>query len=113
MPFREWCEQCVAGKCKAKPHFATTSNHEESSAPLVAFDYAFMRDEEKIGEDERGKMLVGRDRTSRCYCCIAVPQKGVDAEEYSTRRVLRFLDFLGYESVSLKADQESSLLKKY
>ena len=89
LPFRSCCPECVAGKCKANPHFATDTQHEDAAVPLVAFDYAFARTETGVSEDDRGKMLVGRDRASRCYCCIAVPQKGVDAEEYSVKRVLK------------------------
>ena len=50
-----------------------------------------------------------RDDRSRCYASIAVPQKGVDPEEYATRRCLRFLEFLGYQKLLLKTDQESAL----
>ena len=52
---------------------------------------------------------MGRDRKSRCYSAIAVPSKGVGEDEYATRRVLRFLEFLGYEKVILKSDQEAAL----
>ena len=40
-----------------------------------------------------------------------MPSKGVDNGEYATRRVLRFLDFLGYDSVILKSYQEAALGK--
>ena len=83
--------------------------------PLVAFDYAFMsedevkrnnessRDDELSRSEGQIKILVGRDRKSKCYVAIAVPSKGLDEAEYATRRVLRFLDFLGYEKVILKS----------
>ena len=61
--------------------------------------------------DKCVKILVARDARSRCYGVIAVPQKGLDPDEYVTRRGLKFLDFLGYQSVLLKSDQEPALGK--
>ena len=112
-PFRAWCEDCVAGKSHAKSHFSGQAGSPESDVPLVAFDYAFMSenglpdsgktevDDEQSERDGQVKILVGRDRKSRCYVAIAVPSKGVDESEYATRRVLRFLDFLGCAKIIL------------
>ena len=76
-----------------------------------------MSAKDKNSEGEEGdestqvKILCGRDRRSRMYASIPVPQKGVDSDEYSTRRVLRFLEFLGYRDLVLKSDQEAALGK--
>ena len=114
-PFRAWCPECVAGKCKSKPH-VTKKGEEEQSVPLVAFDYAFLGDasvKASPAAEEKAeiKVLVGRDKKSRVYCSIVVPQKGVDPDEWVTRRGLKFLDFLGYDSLIIKSDQEISLGK--
>ena len=45
------------------------------------------------------------------YASSPVPQKGIDSDEYSTRRVLRFLEFLGYRDLVLKSDQKAALGK--
>ena len=45
------------------------------------------------------------------YASIPVPRKGVDGDEYSTRRVLRFLECLGYRDLVLKSHQEAALGK--
>ena len=127
-PFRDWCADCVSGKCKASPHLVASREAVESEVPVVAFDYAFMSqsdtvedtedvktDEVTVGDDgPRGdavKILVGRDRRSRVYNVVPVPQKGDGENEYATRRVLRFLEFLGYEKVVIKSDQEVALGK--
>ena len=112
-PFRSWCRKCVMGKSKCNPHLKSP-DIEERSVPLVALDYAFMSDKAKKSEGEeedkeQAKILACRDRTSRCYASFSVPQKGVDPDEYATRRTLKFLEFLGWESVILKTDQESAL----
>ena len=119
-PFRVWCEECVAGKSHAKAHFTGTAGSPDGEVPLVAFDYAFMSsskigerksDDEELEKTGQVKILVGRDRKSKCYSAIPVPCKGVDEGEYATRRVLRFLDVLGYENLILKSDQEFALGK--
>ena len=83
-PFRAWCPECVAGKCKSKPH-VSKKGEEEQSVPLVAFDYAFLGDASvkasPVAEEKAEiKVLVGRDKRSRVYCSIVVPQKGVDQD---------------------------------
>ena len=126
LPFRNWCQHCVAGKCKSKPHMTAGKIDDENGTPIVAFDYAFMSDKEatvqpkdigkdrdEVEKDEEKdsdvKMLVCRDNKSKVPAAISVPSKGVDENEYAVRRVLRFLDFLGYEKVILKSDQESAM----
>ena len=114
-PFRSWCPECVMGTSKCDPHVSSTTEGERS-VPLVALDYAFMSDKSKKSElDEesksQAKILACRDRISRCYAAFSVPHKGVDSDEYAVKRTLKFLDFLGYESVILKTDQESALSK--
>ena len=60
--------------------------------PTCSVDYCVVGER---GGMEHGNftILAGRDDRSRCNASIAVPQKGVDAEEYATRRCLRFLEF--------------------
>ena len=114
-PIRAWCPECVAGKSKCNPHL-TSNRDTEQSVPVVAFDYAFMGDDSVAPENEeekrsKVKILVGRDKKSKVYSSIAVPQKGVDPEEWVTRRGLKFLEFLGYDKVILRTDQEVALGK--
>ena len=109
LPFRSWCPFCLMGKAKCSPH-RRGIDHSDDAIPMVAFDYCFMGETEQPDMDNI-KILVGRDRKSRCYAVIPVPQKGVDHDQYAVKRGLRFLDFLGYKSVLLKSDQETSLSK--
>ena len=112
-PFRSWCPHCVRGKAKSGLHMSGTgSSHDE--VPLVAFDYAFVgerpiKNAEGVDDEPHIKILVGRDVKYRVYCAIPVPQKGDDADEYAVRSCLRFLDFLRYNNIMLKTDQEPAL----
>ena len=55
--------------------------------------------------------MVAKDQRSKCVFPVPVPAKGLDAEEYGARQLLRVLDFLGYSEVMIKCDQESALRK--
>ena len=119
-PFRNWCPHCVMGKSKASKHSQTGST-EESAVPVVGFDYAFISDREGakiIGEEDDKaeeemdsviRVLIGHDSRSKACAAIPVPQKGIDPDEYSVRESLKYLDFLGYQSVVIKTDQEKAL----
>ena len=121
-PFRSWCPFCVMGKSKASNH-SSTGGVEESEVPVVAFDYAFMNDrnvrhnEEDPKPENAGteiddgvmKILVSHDSKSKSCAAIPVPQKGIDSDEWAVREALKFLDYLGYQKLIIKSDQERAL----
>ena len=92
---------------------------EVGEVPVVGFDHASLSDRNRKHDDEEDdseeiesatlKVLVGHDSKSKVCTAIPVPQKGVDVEEWSVRESLRFLDFLGYQKVVVKSDQEEAL----
>ena len=113
-PFRSWCAECVAGKSKSAPHLrsGTTDKEEEDRLPTIGVDYAFMSEHSKKQENVGDlKVMVIRDEKSKYMFTIPVPQKGVDDQEYSVRRLIECLDFMGYTNFLVKIDQESSLAK--
>ena len=60
-------------------------------------------------DDAIMKVLIGHDSRSKACTAIPVPQRGVDPDEYAVREPLRYLDFLGYQSLVVKTDQERAL----
>ena len=129
MPFRSWCPHCMAGKAKAMKHIQGAGLG-VCETPIVSMDYMFMgdrskedvsegEDEETITSDEKykaennddtkAKILVIRDARSRVCSAIPMPKKGLDADDWSLKESLRFLEFLGYTSVVMKSDQEKAL----
>ena len=111
VPFRSWCPHCVRGKAKSGVH-RSNGGSAASDKPVVAFDYAFLGErpiEDPDDAEPHIKVLVGRDSHARVYWSCPVPQKGLDNEEYAVRQTLRFLDFLGYNNLVLKSDQEPAL----
>ena len=128
VPFRNWCPHCLAGKAKSMKHMQGAGLG-VSETPVVSMDYMFMGDRSKEadveGEDEevisdekyeiedsddqKSKILVIRDAKSRVCAAIPVPKKGLDADGWSLKETLRFLEFLGYTNIVLKSDQEKAL----
>ena len=82
-PCRSWCPHFVKGKSKASKH-TSTEGLEESTAPVVGFDYAFMSDrisknsnngdEHEVSQVENDndamEILVGHDSMSRACAAI-------------------------------------------
>ena len=95
MPFRSWCPDCVAGKGVSHGH-RTVLSKEESSIPLIGVDYAFLKKSDEIRQS-KGEVTttVIKDQRSKCVFPVPVPSKGMDAEEYGARQMLKVLDFLG------------------
>ena len=54
-PYRSWCAECVAGKCKATPHLTRSAEEkeEEDKLPTIGVDYAFMSEHSKK-QEKRG-----------------------------------------------------------
>ena len=75
LPFRIWCEVCVAGRRDNPAHLRVP--REPGGVPEVGFDYAFVRRE---AEEETVTLLVMKDRDSRAIRAWVVPVKGVGAD---------------------------------
>ena len=41
LPFRSWCQHCVAGKAQDRPHKMNKSAQMDKQLPEVVFDYGF------------------------------------------------------------------------
>ena len=60
LPYRSWCDECVAGRRDNPPHRAVEC--EENSVPEVMMDYCFVRRDD---EAEVITILVLKERQSR------------------------------------------------
>ena len=83
--------------------------------PLIALDYAFLQ---KTGVDNEGTPEIGevttivvRDKRFKCVFPIPAPRKGNYPQEYSVPQLLKVLEYLAYNELTLKCDQESALTK--
>ena len=117
-PYRSWCPHCVRGKAKSVQHGIHKQGTSESTVPVLAMDYAFMKErivneanesDDKADEVGEAKFLVMKDSKSKYTFGIPVPTKGVDDQHWAVKRLLQAIDFLGYPHIVLKCDQESAL----
>ncbi len=122
-PYRCWCPECVAGQAVGSGH---TGREMESLIPIIGMDYFFLNEkgmllsaresgersqrEQDIAEGRLVKCLVVRDRATKATFAFVVPQKGVDDERWTVRRVVEIIAWLGHSRITLKIDNERSLL---
>ena len=90
IPYRSGYPFCVTGKAKTSPDHRAPGN-EVLCVPGVACDDCLFMSTDAAGDltgdqtHKHVKILVAHDSRSRCCGDIAVPQQGVDPEEYATR----------------------------
>ena len=86
IPYRQWCQHCVAGKAKGGRHEKSSKYTRE--VPTVVLDYMYMRDTQQDGEEGGMPILVGYDTvtarggTGTIFARV-VPAKGVN--EYAVK----------------------------
>ena len=95
--FREWCQECVAGRGTGEQHRSREGRH---AVPTIAFDYLCVTNKKirrreglEEGEDEEVKktcvkILVVKDLKSKPIFAHVVLQKGVDADGYAVVRLV-------------------------
>ena len=107
LPFRIWCEECVAGRRDNPAHLRVP--REPGGVPEVGFDYAFVRRE---SEEETATLLVMKDRDSRAIRAWVVPVKGVGSDmAHAVSRAVEGVHELGHRGpVVVKTDNEAALL---
>ena len=109
LPYREWCKHCVKGKAKGLPHRKYDKCRRlEEEVPLVNFDYTFMHDDQKEGEEKGMPILVAKDRKKKVVRARVVPHKG--KHWYSVKITSGMVDSLGYKRVVLKSDQGPAIM---
>ena len=128
LPYRSWCKWCVMGRGRGLPH----KHQHRSSVPRVGVDYFYItsggvRRKEELSEDindtaegaiesarQRGeivKCIIVRCWDSKCIFAHVIPCKGLDEDSYVSNLVTEDIAWLGYNSMVLKADNETSVQK--
>lgn len=106
LPYRSWCEVCVAARGVATGH-RQRSGPDEREVPSLSLDYCFLRREPG---GEALTTLVMKDRLTQAICAHVVPAKGADTE-WVTQQIVRDIKRLGYFGrVILRSDQEPAIV---
>ena len=104
LPFREWCETCVAARAKAEAH---TEREISEKCQDVHVDYCFLRN--KKGEDYVSVVAL-KDKRSKLLASHVVPNKGASSE-WVVQQCLRDLEKMGHANmVILRSDSEPALM---
>ena len=94
------------------PH-RKVDHSQDGSDPVLSLDYGFFGAPGELPADAVGgsrmPVLVCRDRQSKALFTHLVPAKGVE-HFYPEEALLRDIKFLGYSKVTLKSDQEPSIV---
>ena len=114
VPFQGWCVHCMMGRGRTHRHVAKQKSEDQSRRPVIAMDYFFMRMEsvpnvQAISEESITCVAVKEDTYQNIMSSVAL-KKGVE-EPWTTERVVRFIDLLGYREITLKSDTEPAMCK--
>ena len=91
IPFRDWCQECVAGAANGWPHKRGDPGL-PLAVPEIHADYCFPKD--RVGGDYV-VVLVTKDRGTKMIHAHVVPCKG--RHKYPIGRLKKNLDMLGHK----------------
>ena len=103
----------MMGRGRTHHHTAMQESEDESRRTVIAMDYFFMKMEsapsaQSISEKSITCFAVKEDRHQNIMSSVALKQ-GVE-EPWTTERVVKFIDFLGYREITLKSDTELAII---
>ena len=104
IPFKPWCELCIAHKSRQDKHHR--ESHTSSEQSVVSFDFGYA----DRGTDETLIMLCIRDRHTKMMHAVPTPSKGGRSLPYLSAELCRFVTWLGYQEVCLRTDNEPAAL---
>ena len=115
VPYRNWCEVCVAGCGRDRPHHRVQDDGE--GHPVICIDYATLatsgvKDEKESKtvdvEKKNWTVLAMKDKKSKMLFARVLPCKGTE-KAYNWKRIARDIEMLGYQKVVIRADGESAV----
>ncbi len=113
LPYRCWCEHCVAGRGTGEQH----RRGPECRIPVVSFDYllitktgVYVKGEQPKEEDVLVKILVVKDSMSKWSGAHVVSCKGICEDRYAAEKLKADVAWLGYTQVILRSDNEPAIV---
>ena len=109
IPYRDWCDCCVAGRRQAAAHRSASREGRYSTAQIAA-DYWFMG-----GSDDANReslpVLVFYEKVRKVLYAHAAPAKGANPQ--ITAQLTRDLEDMGLKRAVHKSDQEPAIISLY
>ena len=107
IPYRSWCDVCVAARGVRGPHRRQEVDHEKYQDCQIGVDYWFIGRGQGDGA-ERHPMVVLYERTKRYLSGHRVKGKGADQQ--AAKMLANDLDALGIRRAVYRTDQERSVM---
>ena len=115
IPYRTRCQECVASRATGELDRRRTG---ERTACVLAFDYLYLsksgsvipRAELGDREDIDLVILVAKDLLGKAFFAHVVPQKCVDQDHFVVDVLVEDIQWLGYQTISLRSDNEPAIL---
>ena len=115
IPYRTWCEECVASRATGELHRRRTG---ERTTCVFAFDYLYLSKSgsviprAELGDREEVDLviLVAKDLMGKACFAHVVLQKGVDQDHFVVDVLVEDIQWLGYQTISLRSDNEPAIL---
>ena len=109
VPYRDWCDFCVACKGKSDPQRSLDKSEEgRRSIPGIQLDYAFGRSDQK-NQEELVVILVGVDAETRMLLAVPVESKGADLRGQAEHVVRFTLALNHYGNTEIIGDSEPTM----
>ena len=117
LPYTSWCPSCVKGKGRPDQHKENAEKYTKRSLPCISFDLFYTSKKLKepmvaVGEkDELNKLVCLAIVDSMTGAVSAVPLLNKGDSKMMAKEIVRFVQWLGYSSLSLRCDQEPTTLR--
>lgn len=113
IPYRAWCQQCVRGRGRCKPHFRRTDPQPENAIPKITMDYFFLGSEDTAAEDNPMFVLADEENGHRYARMVESKGLGDDGDNHwpvlDAAREIRSWGHPEGSPIILKCDGEGAI----
>ena len=111
VPYKAWCPSCVAHRARVDRHERSGESH-ASSPPTISFDYFYTKaNGEAATADDPDTIIALVVVCSQTSFVKSIPLESKNQMDHMNREVIQFIQMLGHTDVSLRCDNEPSILQ--
>ena len=117
LPYAPWCESCVKAKGRPDSHFRDAENFSRREFPCISFDLSFTGKK----DDSTLESVMEADPKVKLVCLVmtdsssgavqATPMFNKGGIKMMAKAVCRFVQWLGYNTLTLRCGQEPTMLR--
>ena len=117
LPYAPWCESCVKAKGRPDAHFRDGEHFTRREFPCISFDLCFTGK----ADDSTLESVMEADPKVKLVCLVmtdsssgavqASPMYNKAGIKMMAKEICRFVQWLGYNTLTLRCDQEPTMLR--